>query len=272
MKKLLCVLSAMLLIMTIPFSAHAIVTNTTTYEEETPDYLEIIEEVFPDFQEGQVSPLWTSGAPDAANSKTHGHITKKAYNLLRGDNTTAYNFYRGKLTKLVRGSVLPDDDETTGAFAWHFYGENGLNYNGGTITAYTKCIEHYNSAVSLYNSGSVMSAMEELGRALHYLQDVNVPHHAKNKIAILSNHIQFENLAEQNLDSFGVPGITNSLYTDASLSLGTIIDNYADTARRWYNKASSGENDKMLEAAGACIRNSQRATVTVLYKFMVAVS
>ena len=28
----------------------------------------------------------------------------------------------------------------------------------------------------------------------------------------------------------------------------------------------------MLEAAAACIRNSQRATMTVLYKFMAAVN
>lgn len=35
-----------------------------------------------------------------------------------------------------------------------------------------------------------------------------------------------------------------------------------------YTKASSGDNAKMLSAAGSCIRNSQRATVTVLYKFM----
>lgn len=59
-----------------------------------------------------------------------------------------------------------------------------------------------------------------------------------------------------------------SIYTDANNSLGTIIDDYADIARDWYTKASSGDNAKMLSAAGSCIRNSQRATVTVLYKFM----
>lgn len=110
--------------------------------------------------------------------------------------------------------------------------------------------------------------MEELGRALHFLQDVNVPHHAKNAIAVITNHSEFESLAEENMESYAVSGLTNSIYTDANNSLGTIIDNYADIARDWYTKASSGDNAKMLSAAGSCIRNSQRATVTVLYKFM----
>lgn len=70
------------------------------------------------------------------------------------------------------------------------------------------------------------------------------------------------------MESYAVSGLTNSIYTDANNSLGTIIDDYADIARDWYTKASSGDNAKMLSAAGSCIRNSQRATVTVLYKFM----
>lgn len=94
--------------------------------------------------------------------------------------------------------------------------------------------------------------MEELGRALHYLQDVNVPHHSMNAVAILTNHIEFKNLEEEN---------------NACNSLGTIIDNYADTARGWYDEASSGVTREMKTAAGASVRNSQRSTVAVLYKF-----
>lgn len=271
LKKLFCTLSALFLILAIPLDNTAFATDLIEDEANEPNYLEIIEEIFPGFQNeqaGQVSPQWTSGAPDAANPKTHGYITQVAYDLIRDDNIAANYFYTGKLTKLVRGSVLPDADETAYAFAWHFYGENGKNYLGGSTTAYSKCIEHYNSAVSLYTSGSTSDAMEELGRALHYLQDVNVPHHAKNAIAGLTNHSQFEKLAEENMESYAVSGLTNSIYTDADNSLGTIIDYYADIARGWYAKASSGDNSQMLTAAGACVRNSQRATVTVLYKFM----
>lgn len=161
---------------------------------------------------------------------------------------------------------MPDVDETDGGSAWHFYGPDGKNWSGGTVTAYTKCIEHYNDAVDLYDAGFEDSAMEELGRALHYLQDVNVPHHAMNKVAVLSNHLQFEAYVENNISSFELTSLTSTVYNDADYSLGTIIDDYAEVARDWYDDASSSST--WNTPAGACARNAQRATATVLYKFM----
>lgn len=125
--------------------------------------------------------------------------------------------------------------------------------------------------MDLYKSGSKSSAMEELGRALHYLQDVNVPHHAMNAVAVLTNHTQFEAYVEGHQESYEVTGTTPSLYTDANNSLGTIIDDYAEVARGWYDEATSSNESEKDRAAGACVRNSQRATVTVLYKFMIDV-
>lgn len=240
-------------------------------EEIELDYLEIVDMYFPGYQEGQVSPQWTSGKPDAADPLTHGYITQVACDLLRSDNTTASSFYAGYRSKLVRGSVLPDDDEKDGNFVWHFYGPDGTNYLGGSVTAYTKCIDHYNRAVSLYNAGSKSAAMEELGRALHYLQDVNEPHHAMNKVAVLTNHIGFEKEAEENRTSYALTGLTSSIYSDANNSLGTTIDYYARIARGWYDKAASSSANDRASAAGSCMRNAQRATATVLYKFMMEV-
>lgn len=135
MKKVFCTLAATILILSVSLCNTAFAVDLTDAEPIEPSYLEIIEDIFPGYQDGQVSPQWTSGAPDAANPKTHGYITQVAYNLIRNDNSAAYSFYSGRLTKLVRGSVLPDDDEKTDAFAWHFYGEDGKNYLGGSTTA-----------------------------------------------------------------------------------------------------------------------------------------
>lgn len=126
-----CTLAATILILSVSLCNTAFAVDLTDAEPIEPSYLEIIEDIFPGYQDGQVSPLWTSGAPDAANPKTHGYITQVAYNLIRNDNSAAYSFYSGRLTKLVRGSVLPDDDETTSAFAWHFYGEDGKITSAG---------------------------------------------------------------------------------------------------------------------------------------------
>lgn len=106
-----CTLAATILILSVSLCNTAFAVDLTDAEPIEPSYLEIIEDIFPGYQDGQVSPQWTSGAPDAANPKTHGYITQVAYNLIRNDNSAAYSFYSGRLTKLVRGSVLPDDDE-----------------------------------------------------------------------------------------------------------------------------------------------------------------
>lgn len=234
-----------------------------------PDYIEIVDTILEEYQNpGEVSPQWTSGDPDSENYLTHGFITQTATDLLRNNYSPANIFYNNYRSLLTRGSVLPDFDETNGIYAWHFYGENGLNYAGGSTTAYTKCIEHYNTAVQLYTAGSANSAMEELGRALHYLQDVNVPHHAMNKIAAFSNHIAFEQEVEDNMASYALTSMVPAIFTLAQDPLGDIIDYFAVEARGWYDHASSSELSQREMAAAVCVRNSQRATITILYKFM----
>lgn len=269
MKKTGKILASLVLAFMMPLGNTAFALDGVFADPVEPDYKDIVEEIFPGYQEDpQISPNWTSGDPDSANPLTHGYITQVAYDLLRDDNLAADTFYSGQRTALVRGSVLPDADETDGVFAWHFYGPDGTNWQGGSITAYTKCIEHYENAVDLYVAGFESEAMEVLGRALHYLQDINVPHHVMNAIAGITNHKQFENYAEENRYSYEVTGLTPSIYTDADHSLGTIIDDYAETARDWYDDAASNNKSDWDVAAGACVRNSQRATATVLYKFM----
>lgn len=234
-----------------------------------PDYREIVEQLFPRYRDEQISPHWTSGDPDAPNPRMHGFVTQTAYGLLRDSNTIAYTFYNGQRANLVRGSVLPDKDETYNIlYLWHFYGEDGKNYLGGNVTAYTKCIEHYKNAVNLYKGGFKDRAMETLGRALHYLQDVNVPHHSMNALVTNSNHAEFEEFAEDRMWSYALTSLHASVYTDANKALGTTIDYYANFARGLYTHASSGDTDKMEIAASACVRSAQRATATVLYKFM----
>lgn len=273
MKKTGKILASLVLALVMTMGNTVFALDVVVAEPVEPDYKEIVEEIFPGYQDDlQISPNWTSGAPDAPNPLTHGYITQVAYDLLRDDHLAAYTFYSGQRANLIRGSVLPDADETDGIFAWHFYGEDGKNYAGGTTTAYTKCIEHYYDAVDLYDAGFTSSAMEELGRALHFLQDVNVPYHVLTYAWLYTvEHHDFERYAERNMESYEVTGLTPSIYTDADDSLGTIIDDWADTARDWFDEAYSDDMDDIDTAAGACMRNAQRATATVLYKFMLDV-
>lgn len=270
MKKVVKAMMSLSLALTLTLGNTAFALGGVQAEPIEPDYTEIVEEIFPGY-DSQISPQWSSGDKDVANPGTHGYITQVAYDLLRNEKSAAYTFYSGQRTNLIRGSILPDVDETSGIlFTWHFYGPNGKSWNGSDITAYTKCIEHYNDAVDLYCTGATVSAMEELGRALHYLQDVNVPHHAMNVTAVHpnNNHTAFEDEVEDSKEYYEVTGLTSSIFADAQDSLGTIIDHYAEIARDWYDDAASSSKTERDRAAGACVRNSQRATVKVLYKFM----
>ena len=74
------------------------------------------------------------------------------------------------------------------------------------------------------------------------------------------------------MESYAVSKLTSDEYSDANKYVGALVNEYANIARGWYAKASSGVNEQMLNAARSCIRNSQRATATLLYKFMLEVS
>lgn len=251
------------------------IENTAFNEPVSNSYIEIVESVLAEYgSDDQVSPQWTSGSPDSGNPLTHGYITEVGINVVSNDHSNASSFYFAYANSLIWGSVMPDFDENDSAYAWHFYGQNGKNYLFGDVTAYTKCIEHYNNAVQLYKSGYRYrsSAMEELGRALHYLQDANVPHHVMNKIAVITNHQEFEKEAEENRTSYVVTSMLSSAYPEYGKPLGEIIDYYANIARGWDSKACSSVQSDRAQAEGACIRNAQRATAAVLYKFMDDVS
>ena len=269
MKKAGKVLASLVLALAMTMGNTVFALDGVVAEPIEPDYKEIVEEIFPGYWDPQISPNWSSGDKDVANPGTHGYITQVACMLLRDDDPDANTFYAGQRTDLIRGSILPDVDETSNRFyLWHFYGPTGTTYDGGSTTAYSKCIEHYNNAVDLYLDGATSDAMETLGRALHYLQDVNEPHHAMNNTAADYpwTHLTFESYVEDNQESYEITSVPSYLYTDANSSLGRIIDDYADMARNWYEETES--EDTWDSAASSCVRNSQRATITVLYKFM----
>ena len=278
-KKLTALFLALVMCMTmsVPTSALSIVPESPYTSNREMGYEEIVEYLLAEEGASTVSPNWTSGTvADDGSYLTHGFITETALDVLTNKNSDADSFFTARcMNQLKLGSVKPDFDETDNGFAWHFYGENGKNYLGGTTTAYSKFIEHYNDAVDRYdesNSTAVWDSMLILGRALHYLQDLNVPHHASNAIAVETNHLQFEALAERNMESYAITSVTSSYLTTISRqALGTTADNSAEYARDWYTEATSLIESTNLEAVEATLKHAQKDTAGILYKFMIDV-
>ncbi len=237
-------------------------------------YEEIVESIIQEYGlDTGVSPQWTSG--DASeNYLTHGFITEKGLNALKqADSSVSKIITATYANKLKASSVLPDIDETNGIFAWHFYGPNEKNYLGSTPTAYTKFREHYNEAVDLYPTNT-LGAMEELGRALHYIQDICEPHHAMNRTAADSYHSEFEKYVENNRENYAISRVTTTKLNNIKNStLKGIADTAAEYARDYFDDADgdAGGLSVWATAGEATLKNSQTTTAGVIYKFLIDV-
>ena len=270
----LCV--AMLLSM----SATAFAAEPTQTDDPLADIprAEIYRDVvsaFYEAEESQIQPRWTSGDSEN-NYGSHGLIALMGMTIacVRSDEIDDY-FTPDLAETLMEYSIMPDEDEVGLAWDCHFYGVDGLNYLGGTDTAYTRFRDHYNAAVIQYRSGNHLFATRELGRAIHFISDINNPHHASNAIAVASYHTQFEDYVEAARESNVVnPANVTATYLSAftSKSLKTIADESATHARGYFSLANATypfgfDRSQAVLAINPTFCNAQKVTAGVIYKF-----
>lgn len=229
-----------------------------------------------------VSPLWTSGEDPFIGdyvARTHDVITAQACYVLLNDigffgNNTAESM--AATLSIVLASSLPDQDETDGIFKGHFYDpDTEENYKGETdYTAKTNAVAHFRNAYSAAGNNDLATLYEELGRALHYVQDANVPHHAANVVSLgpLSSHSKFEKMAEENIDDYleGLDSLTSDNYTTIANNntVANIVKIGAQDAKG--KMLDIEENDansyKWHEAARFCTRKAVKYSAIVMYK------
>lgn len=197
------------------------------------------------------------------NSKTHVFATKKAIELS--------NFKIETVDKefLIAMCLKPDEDETDGAFKWHFYNPaTRKNFRGERTSALTKFIEHYQEATKEKDS---YSSLNHLGRAIHYLEDLCTPVHTYYEDMFdatyrLKQHIEFEALCDKITDQVD---ISNSKINDNYYlvnSLKTIGKSCAMKASVLFNKLD--ENPKAAEVIGKqTIENTIKAVQGILFRF-----
>ena len=106
---------------------------------------------------------------------------------------------------------LSDDEAYTASNTDHFYvPRTGKGLYGGT-SASERFVEYYDKALNAQRNNDPLLAAQHLGRALHYLQDVTVPHHTISILTIA--HAAYEKFCSTNIDTL-LDGkeTTNSLY------------------------------------------------------------
>ena len=158
-----------------------------------------------------VSPLWTSGKIEDdkwIEEGCHEYITSVACVILANDKGFFSNNDWDRLYIVLSisvASLLPDRDEVgTPLFEGHFYDpDTGKSYsNSISNTAKVNATAQYNMAVAAANRGDMDAAYEHIGRCLHYVQDVNVPHHSANITALNPAHRSFQQFAFNNQESY----------------------------------------------------------------------
>lgn len=200
----------------------------------------------------------------------------EAFGLLNADGTTALFV----ALCLAAASVLPDKDETNGiTFSRHFYNPDiGYGTNVFKKSAKDNAEEHYNAAYQklhanphmALNSDEFAAVLEQLGRALHYIQDVCEPHHAANLVAGVSTHLSFETYVEGLIDDLLPTNVKvdKSRYlaartkTAGELTHSAAIDGGSQLPR----VVRSSPNTEWDEAARICLRSAIEHSALLIYK------
>ncbi len=136
------------------------------------------------------------------NSYTHKYMTKTALNMIFSiSNESIYKNDVDNFVDIVEEfSTKPDIDENDGMYTTHFYNPaTGLNYNGKKMTALEKMKIHLGKAEV---SEDKEKKMEEIGRAIHFIQDICTPVHTYyedtfDAVYRLHQHTKFEEMCDK---------------------------------------------------------------------------
>ena len=156
------------------------------------------------------------------NTYTHKLITEQAINdiILEIGGTELINESPKQI--IIKGALAPDEDETDGTFKYHFYNPaTRKNFKGERISALTQCITHFGYALELY-SINLKKSLDELGRAVHYIEDLNTPVHTFyedtfDAVTKAPLHLYFEEQCEKELKTLEFP--KHEVITNYSLGL-----------------------------------------------------
>jgi len=209
------------------------------------------------------------------SSDTHQYTTTRGIeicNQVMKDTKSLYN--KEAIDVLYEFCTKPDEDEIEGAFKVHFYNPaTEKNFNGEDDSALYRFKMHYDNALNLYKEGKITDALSELGRALHFLEDMNTPVHTNNQSFLDSTidvflHTSFEKRCVE-IQSEVVSKMlvrefdyycNNSIEQIGKSSAFLANDNFYALYKQKLPRDNIAKNS---------IENAQKAVAGVLYKFFL---
>jgi len=228
---------------------------------------------------------YDSGAygPDQKPNDTrisHGWLTHSGINLFatasQAINNPAAQFIISNYPILQKGSDLPDYDERNPILGiptnrGHFYNPiTGKNIFGETSpTAMTNFIKHTGKAKKFKSEKNYNEMALELGRAIHYLSDECVPHHAANETSLTSNHIDYEHFVNNLILNVGETLHASTLLKDdPNVSYEDILNACAFKALDLIDIAMTNNSEDMTGVAKTMIPFNEQLIAEYFQKFV----
>lgn len=229
----------------------------------------------------------------AFNDIAHKYVTKtsfEAFSEMNLDNNIRENY-----TNLVRASELfkndekeykdlfvtystqPDRDETQGIYKYHFYNPiTETNFMNEKESALKRSKEHFEKAVSNYKSGNRNMAYQELGRSVHFMEDMNTPVHTayelpSDSVKKLQLHVDFEKVCDSLCSECKLELVPESLRYYETNNFDTISRTAATLSADNFYYLENKKMDKEKLAKYA-VSNAQKNVSGIMYRFFTEVS
>ncbi len=213
--------------------------------------------------------------------KTHRYITTTSLeNVLELNKKNKFlkSEDRDFFSTITDYSLKPDEDETEGAFKNHFYNPaTKTNFMGESYSAIEKFKEHYKDAKKYYSENDKELAFQELGRAIHFLEDLNTPVHTgynlpTDAVFKLPLHVNFEKICDNICNRCHASINKTGLSYYSANSPETIAKSASIVASNNYDCLTDDQDEHQEMIAKNAILNAQRSVTGLFYKYFTDIN
>ncbi|MBM3143167.1 MAG: hypothetical protein FJ005_09060 [Chloroflexi bacterium] len=209
----------------------------------------------------------TAGNTHYYNPGAHPAQSGLKIGLLHGPDTTIYLGYLGLIN--IRTSLVPGDGDSNRVFA----------LRGPQPSADRLSDWYYAMAVKAMREGNTHDAYLNLGKAIHMVQDLTVPHHAADSYGVADLHQAYENTADSVMErrryiaTTAYPGdpsrttyFPDILASDFARGAARNSRGGLDEITRWWGWAHDRES-AYGDVYSVLLPLAQQLTAGLLYKF-----
>ena len=218
---------------------------------------------------------------------THKDILEKALQILEmQENKTYYDFFIDYKNVLLKACTEPDSKgDTDRGSGLHYY--CAANRKGAELesvngyyrnrrkrfnrTARTMLEENYTMALSLYKSGEERAAMHQLGRALHFIQDIGCTVHSSGIMYMDTKknpHNAFETLSQRKYAEADPPKTINKQIKKAcETSIEQAANKLAQLSSKYAADVLTVDPDTLEKVCKSTLPTAQQYTACMMIRF-----